>query len=132
VRCANRPCTSGSTGSVTYWSAGFSEHRFRDDNGALAYYPDACYSFNEGGTFTTGAPPYLTLGNIVRASFDVIGANGVHLALDRSVSLTQFQQGFDQPYGCSDYVVPNLQYFSHYCSAATYRLTSKSGDSFTF
>ena len=119
-------------GSVTYWSAGFSEQRFRDDNGALACYPDACYSYNQAQTFTTGAPPYLTLGNTVRASFDVIGANGVHLALDKSVFLTQSQQGADQPYGCSDYVDPEFQYFSHSCYGSTYRLTLKSGDSSSF
>jgi hypothetical protein len=119
-------------GSVTYWSAEFVERRFKDADGTLACYPGECYTSNTAQNITVGAPPYLALGSQARASFGVIGANGVHLALDKTVFVTQLQQGSDLPYGCSDYVDPNLQYFSHYCAADTYRYTWRGGESFSF
>jgi len=119
-------------GSVTYWSAGFSEARFRAADGTMACYPDACYSSNDAQTFATGAPPYLTLGNEVRGSFDVIGANGVHLALDKSALLIPFLQEFNQPYSCNDYVDPNFEYLSHFCEAYSNTARGKSGATYFY
>jgi hypothetical protein len=118
-------------GSVTYWSAGFSEARFRAADGTMACYPESCYSYNEAETVTTGAPPF-TLGNEVRGSFDVIGANGVHLALDRSALLSPFLQEFDQPYQCNDYVDPNFEYLSHFCNAYSNTARGKSGSTYSY
>jgi len=107
-------------GTVTYWSAGFLENRFRAADGTMACYPGECYTFNSFRSSTTGTPPFLTLGAEARASFDVIGANGVHVALDKSVSLTPFSYGFDQPYGCRDTIDPNLGFLTHFCETYTW------------
>jgi hypothetical protein len=107
-------------GTETYWSAGFLENRFRAADGTMACYPGECYTFNSFRSSTTGTPPFLTLGGEARASFDVIGANGVHVALDKSVSLTPFSYGFDQPYGCRDTIDPNLGFLTHFCETYTW------------
>jgi hypothetical protein len=106
-------------GTVTYWSAGFVEHRFRAADGTMVCYPGECYTFNFSQNSTTGVPPFLTLGDQARVSFDVIGANGVHLALDKTVSLTLFSFQFDQPYGCRDETDPNFNFVTHFCETYT-------------
>jgi hypothetical protein len=115
-------------GTVTYWSAGFIENRFRAADGTMVCYPGECYTYNDAQTTTTGAPPFLTLGDEVRASFDVIGANGVHMALDKTVSLVPFSFGSDQPYGCRDLVDPTLGYLTHFCDTNTWYQRGKVGD----
>ena len=118
-------------GTVTYWSAGFAEYRFRAADGTMTCYPGECYTFNIVQASTTGAPPFLTLGDVARATFDVIGANGVHLALDQSVSLTPFSFEFDQPYGCRDETDPNLNFVTHFCETYTGYQRGKTGIAFS-
>jgi len=114
-------------GTVTYWSAGFSENRFRSADGTMACYPDECYTFNEVQSYTTGAPPFLTLGDEVRGTFDLIGANGVHLALDKSASMTPFSFEINQPYGCRDESDPRADFVNHFCETYTGYQRGKSG-----
>jgi hypothetical protein len=119
-------------GTVTYWSAGFIENRFRAADGMMVCYPGECYTFNNFQSSTTGSPPFLTLGDVARASFDVIGANGVHLALDKSVSLTMLSFGFDQPYGCRDTTDPVLGFVTHFCEAYTWYQRVRLGEAFSY
>jgi hypothetical protein len=119
-------------GTVTYWSAGFIENRVRAADGMMVCYPGECYTFNNFQRSTTGSPPFLTLGDVARASFDVIGTNGVHLALDKSVSLTMLSFGFDQPYGCRDTTDPVFGFVTHFCEAYTWYQRVRLGEAFSY
>lgn len=119
-------------GTVTYWSAGFTENRFRAADGTMTCYPNECYTFNNYQNTTTGAPPFLVFGDDARAAFDVIGANGGHLALDKSVALTPYLNECDQPYGCRDYTDPVLNYVTHFCETYTGYQRAKFGTASSF
>lgn len=117
-------------GTVTYWSAGFADHRFRAEDGTMVCYPGECYSFNDVQSSMIGAPPFLTLGNEARATFDVIGANGVHLALDRTVGLTPFSVEWGQPYTCRDETNLELGFVARFCESFSGYQRGKLGQAF--
>ena len=98
----------------------------------MACYPDQCYTFNTVQSLTTGEPPFLTLGDQLRGTLDVIGANGVHLALDKSASLTPFLFDFTYPYSCRDETHPEFNVFTHFCEVYTGYQRGKSGNAYSF